>query len=231
MRYEMVYFDLDGTLLDFAKTEREALSSVFAEYGVILNDQQIQAYIEINKKWWRFFSEGKAPKERIVIARFEEFLSHLGRTGIEANEIAERYLEQLSERAYFIPGAEQFLERLKATGTKMAVLTNGVQMVQERRASILKLDRFIEFMITSESCGKPKPDPAMFHLAIIRSGVALNKSVYVGDDPVVDYLAAKNAGTDFILIDLSSTHQNFQGKRATSYEELFNLLICPSTNS
>lgn len=231
MKYEMVYFDLDGTLLDFARAEKEALSSVFAEYGVALNDEQIQAYVEINKKWWRFLSEGKASKERIVIARFEEFLSHLGCTGIEANKIAERYLEQLSERAYFMPGAEKFLERLKTIGMRMAVLTNGVQMVQEKRARILNLDRFIEFMITSESCGKPKPDPAMFHLAAGRSNVALNRSVYVGDDPAVDYLAAKNAGTDFILIDPSSTHHSFEGKRATSYEELFNLLICVSTNS
>jgi putative hydrolase of the HAD superfamily len=86
-------------------------------------------------------------------------------------------------------------------------------------------------MITSELAGKPKPDPAMFLLAARVSGVPLRRSVYVGDDTVVDYLAAKNAGTDFVLLDLDSVHFNFDGRRVSSYEELFNLLICESISS
>jgi len=59
MKYEMVYFDLDGTLLDFAKAERESIGAVLEEFGIPLSNDQIQTYVEINKKWWRFFSEGK----------------------------------------------------------------------------------------------------------------------------------------------------------------------------
>lgn len=227
----MVYFDLDGTLLDFARSEREAIVAVFQRFGIDLSHDQIKAYVEINKKWWRFFSEGRASKERIVVARFEEFLSSLGHLEISPIEVAERYLEELSSRAYFMPGAEEFLKNLKDFNVRMAVLTNGVQMVQERRAKLLNLDRFFEFMITSELSGKPKPHPAMFFLAAEKSGAPLARSVYVGDDPTIDYLAAKNAETSFILLDLASVHPDFDDLRATSYEELFNLLICESTNS
>ncbi|HBT38849.1 MAG: HAD superfamily (Subfamily IA) hydrolase, TIGR02254 [Thermotoga sp. 50_1627] len=228
MRYEMVYFDLDGTLLDFAKAEREAISTVLAEFGIPLSDDQIRMYVEINKKWWRFLSEGKASKDRIVIARFEEFLSWLRHTEISPAEVSERYLERLSNCGYFLPGAEEFLKKMKALNVRMAALTNGVHSVQERRAKLLKLERFFEFMITSELCGKPKPDPAMFLLAASKSGVPLTQSVYVGDDPVTDYLAAKNAEADFILLDLDSVHPDFDGLRATSYDELFDLLTCES---
>jgi YjjG family noncanonical pyrimidine nucleotidase len=231
MKYEMVYFDLDGTLLDFAKAERESIRAVLEEFGIPLSDDQIQTYVEINKKWWRLFSEGKASKDRIIVARFEEFLSWLGHPEISPLDVSQRYLEKLSNCAYFLPGAEEFLTKMKTLNVKMAALTNGVQSVQERRAKLLRLERFFEFMITSELAGKPKPDPAMFLLAARVSGVPLRRSVYVGDDPVVDYLAAKNAGTDFVLLDLDSVHFNFDGRRVSSYEELFNLLICESISS
>lgn len=220
----MVYFDLDGTLLDFARSEREALTAIFSENGVFLTERDVQSYVEINKKWWRAFSEGRFSKERIVVARFEEFISFLGRTDLNVEEISKRYLEKLSQTAHFLPGAENFLKKMKGSKCRMAVLTNGVRTVQENRSKLLKLERFFEFILTSEEAGKPKPDPAMFFAASSKSGIPLNESIYVGDDPTIDFLAAKNAGTDFVLLDLEKTHTSFEGKKVKSYEELFNLL-------
>lgn len=224
MRYRMIYFDLDGTLLDFARSEREALTAVFFENGVFLTERDVQSYVEINKKWWRSFSEGRFSKEKIVVARFEEFISFLGRTDLDAKEISQRYLEKLSQTAHFLPGAENFLKKMKDSKARMAVLTNGVRTVQENRAKLLKLERFFEFILTSEEAGKPKPDPAMFFVASSKSGIPPSESVYVGDDPIIDFLAAKNAGADFVLLDLEQTHTGFEGKKAESYEELLNLL-------
>ncbi|MEN3008661.1 MAG: YjjG family noncanonical pyrimidine nucleotidase [Pseudothermotoga sp.] len=231
LNYRMVYFDLDGTLLDFARSEREALTAVFSTHGVFLTEKEIETYVEINKKWWKFFSEGRFSKEEIVVARFKEFISLLGRSDLNAQEISWQYLRKLSQTAHFLPGAEAFLERMKAFGFRMAVLSNGVQMVQENRAKLLKLERFFEFILTSEVAGKPKPDPTMFFVASSKSGVPLKESVYVGDDPIIDFLAAKNAGTDFILIDLDQLQADFEGNKARSYGELFNLLTRDSIQS
>ncbi len=223
MKYKMIYLDLDNTILDFSKSEKEALVSVFSEHGVTLTDELVQEYVKINKKWWGYFAKGLYPKDYIIVARFEEFLNLLNETQIDPQTIANGYLEKLSSLAYFLPGAEEFLKQLKIRGLRVAILTNGVQIVQERRCKLLALDRFVEFVLTSEKVGKPKPDPTIFRVAAQMSKVPLESSIYIGDDPIIDWEGSKNAGVDFILFDPTGTH-SFLGKVARSYEELLNLL-------
>ncbi len=223
MKYEIVYFDLDNTLLDFSKSEKEALISVFERYGVNLTDELVQEYVKINKKWWQYFARGLYSKDHIVVARFEEFLNLLERSDIDPAEVAKGYLERLSNLAYFLPGAKEFLEKLKSKGQRMAILTNGVQTVQEKRCKLLQLERYVEFVLTSEAVGKPKPDPTIFFVASKLSRTNLEKSVYVGDDPIIDFEASRNAGVDFILFDPTGAC-SFSGKMAKNYDELLKLL-------
>ncbi|MEJ5228862.1 MAG: YjjG family noncanonical pyrimidine nucleotidase [Pseudothermotoga sp.] len=224
MKYEMVYFDLDNTLLDFSRSEKEALYNTFKNYDLLLTEEQITLYTQINKKWWLAFSQGKYDKEYIVLARFEDFLDKINAKNLDAKKIAQRYLETLSTLAYFLPGAEELLERLKKEKQRMAVLTNGVKTVQQGRSKLLKLDRFFEFILTSEEVGKPKPDPALFFKAQELSGVPLNRSVYVGDDSQTDALAAKNAGVDFILFDYTGIYENTE-KTAKNFDQLYSMLV------
>lgn len=224
MKYEIVYFDLDNTLLDFSKSERESLKNVFERHEVFLSEEEVSIYVEINKKWWKLFSEGKYSKEFIVVARFEEFMNRLG-VKLDPNLIAQEYLDSLSKAAHFLPGAEEFLCKLKAANQRMAVLTNGVQKVQEGRFKALRLERFFEFLLTSEAVGYPKPNPAIFFMASQMSKVPLEKSVYVGDDPIVDGLGARNANLTFILFDFYHVHDDYDGTVAKNFEELYNLLI------
>lgn len=224
MKYEMVYFDLDNTLLDFSRSEKESLCYVFSKYGFELSDEQVELYIQINKKWWQDFSKGLYSKDHIVVARFKEFLEKIGLLNISAEKVAQEYLDKLSKTAYFMPGAKEFLEKMKSQGQRMAVLTNGVQKVQHGRSKILKLENYVEFILTSEQVKKPKPDPAMFIQASKMSNVNLKDSVYVGDDPVVDYQATKNAGMDFILFDPSGVNKNNDFKIVKNFDELYTLL-------
>ncbi|MGJ8453937.1 YjjG family noncanonical pyrimidine nucleotidase [Pseudothermotoga sp. U03pept] len=224
MKYEIVYFDLDNTLLDFSRSEKEALYNTFRDHGIFLTQEQITLYTQINKKWWLAFSQGKYDKEYIVFARFEEFLDNINVKSLDAKRIAQRYLETLSHLAYFLPGAEDLLEKLKKRKQRMAVLTNGVKTVQESRSKLLRLDRFFEFILTSEEVGKPKPDPTLFFKAQEISGVPLSRSVYIGDDPQTDSLAAKNAGVDFILFDYTGTGNDSQ-KTARTFEQLYSMLL------
>lgn len=220
----MVYFDLDNTLLDFSRSEKEALQSVMSEYGYQINNEQIDLYIQINKKWWQAFSNGLYTKEYIVVARFNEFLEKIGACDLQADVIAEKYLEKLSNTAYFMAGAQEFLEKMKKKCQRMAVLTNGVEKVQKGRAKLLRLERFVEFILTSDQAGKPKPDPSMFIKASQISGVSLRDSVYVGDDLVTDYQASKNAGVDFILFDPSGANKGDDFQTVKDFDELYSLL-------
>ncbi|AKI97341.1 YjjG family noncanonical pyrimidine nucleotidase [Kosmotoga pacifica] len=226
MKYSIVYFDLDHTLFDFDRTEKEALEVVLAKASADPTPEKVERYKEINAELWKAFSEGKYSKDFIAVERFRRFFDEFGIDGISPEEAGELFVRELSKRGYFLPGAEVFLKKLKALGQRMAVITNGIRKVQESRKQAAKLERFFEFLLTSEEAGRPKPFPDIFYLAAERSGVPLEESVYVGDNLETDYAGAKNAGVEFILYQ----PEPFEGvdlniRIARNYDELFEFLI------
>ncbi|MDK2886509.1 MAG: 2-haloacid dehalogenase [Thermosipho sp. (in: thermotogales)] len=223
MKYEMIYFDLDNTILDFNKSEEHALKKVFEFLNLDYKESYLEIYKPINEKWWKLFSEGKFPKHIIVVERFREFFETINVKINDYEKISELYLNGLSSAAFFIEGAEDFLKNLKEIGVRMAAITNGVESVQQSRSKIARLDRFFEFILTSEKVGKPKPEPDIFFYAEKLSKVPLYKSVYVGDNLETDFEGAKRANLDFILFDPENKF-DIDIKKASNYEELYRLL-------
>lgn len=224
MKYKIIYFDLDNTILDFNKSEEFALKKIFEFLKLNFKDEYLNIYKPINEKWWRLFSEGKFPKDVIVVKRFQEFFETININLDNYEEISKFYLKALSNAAFFIDGAEEFLKTIKEKGIRMAAITNGVESVQQNRAKIAKLNRFFEFILTSEKVGKPKPEPDIFYFAEKLSKVPLSKSVYVGDNIETDYEGAKRANLDFILFDPENKF-NVNIKKAKNFSELYELLI------
>ena len=224
MRYEIVYFDLDHTLLDFEKSEKIALFNMLKHFSIEPKEEYIEIYKPINEKWWKLFSEKIYPKEVIIVERFREFFEKINLDSIyDFKEISKVYLENLSQLAFFFDGAEDLLKKLKNNGQRMAAITNGVEKVQQGRSKILNLHNYFEFVLTSEKVGKPKPDPLIFYEASKLSKVPIEKSIYIGDNPDSDYKGAKNAGMDFILYDPENKH-NLNCVKVKNYNKLLGLL-------
>ncbi|HOY26527.1 MAG TPA: YjjG family noncanonical pyrimidine nucleotidase [Mesotoga sp.] len=199
-RYRMYFFDLDHTILDFERSENETLIEVFKSRGIALNSSQIENYRHINRKWWSMLEKGTASKERVVVERFEEFCNLMD-IDFDASELNEEYLTGLSSRAYFLPGAEEFLHQFKSTGRRMAIITNGVYCVQLNKFRIANLQRFFEFSLSSEEAGYAKPDPRIFEIALKRAGIEKDEAIYIGDSLESDFSGAQKAGIDFIWIN------------------------------
>ena len=48
MNYDLILFDIDGTLLDFDMTEKVALEDTCAEYGFPCTEEMLERYHHIN---------------------------------------------------------------------------------------------------------------------------------------------------------------------------------------
>ena len=59
MRYKILLFDLDDTLLDFGANEADSLSSLFQQHGYAFTDEIFNTYEDINKKLWSDYEKGK----------------------------------------------------------------------------------------------------------------------------------------------------------------------------
>lgn len=107
------------------------------------------------------------------------------------------------DRAWCVPmpGAADALERLKASGYRLAVVSNGDGQGPRRLAEAGLADYF-EWITDSGNVGVEKPEPGIFTLTLEKLGVAPGRAVHVGDFYQVDILGARRAGIrQGILVD------------------------------
>lgn len=108
-----------------------------------------------------------------------------------AHEAMEVFLG-LRNAVEFFPGVLDALERARGR-YKLAALSNG-------NADLARIGagRLFDVVLSAESVGRAKPDPAMFHRALADAGVAADEAAHVGDHPDHDVRAARDVGLDAI---------------------------------
>jgi len=222
--YKMYFFDLDHTILDFERSEVESLLELFKLRDIDLSDEQIDLYKGINTKWWGFLEQGKKTKEEVVVGRFEEYCDYIGVT-FDPEELNDEYLTRLSGKAYFLPGAKEFLITMRRQGKRMAIITNGVYRVQHNRFLSAGLHEFFEFSLSSEEAGAAKPDAGIFIEAMRMAGVKSDEVVYIGDSLESDYKGSINASIDFIWFGPHARRNKGPVNTAKNFDELLKLLV------
>ena len=111
------------------------------------------------------------------------------------------------------------LERLRAAGLRLGVVSNYEEWL-ERLLERLEVLSFFDVRVISGVEGVEKPDPRIFRLGIERAGVTPERSVYVGDNPVLDVDPALAIGMHAVLIDRRDRHPDGAGARIVSLDEL-----------
>ena len=70
MRYDVILWDVDGTLLDFSYSQRLSISKCLEEIGVIPTEEMIESYSSINEGWWKRLEKGEVTKAELLTGRF-----------------------------------------------------------------------------------------------------------------------------------------------------------------
>ncbi len=83
----------------------------------------------------------------------------------------------------------------------LALVTNGIAAVQNKRFAASPITPFFRSIVISEEAGVAKPDPRIFRPALEKLGVAAGDVLYVGDSVTSDMAAARNAGMDFCWLN------------------------------
>ena len=78
-RFDVILWDVDGTLLDFLAAEKAAIQSLFKEFGLgECSDEMLSRYSKINREYWRKLERGEMEKSQILVKRFEDFFREEG---------------------------------------------------------------------------------------------------------------------------------------------------------
>lgn len=110
---------------------------------------------------------------------------------------------ELARRARAADGAHDLLERLRARGARLGILTRNSFANAQETLRACGLERFFapECVLGREAAA-PKPDPEGIHQLLARWRAGPHEAVMVGDYRY-DLLAGRAAGTATIYVDLS----------------------------
>jgi putative hydrolase of the HAD superfamily len=98
------------------------------------------------------------------------------------------------------PGTLEALDRFRARGFKLAVVSNAEGNV-ESDARRYGIRSHFDAVIDSFVVGVSKPDPRIFKIALDEIGVAPQQALFAGDIYSIDMIGAQTAGMRGKLID------------------------------
>lgn len=199
-KYEFLFVDLDETLFDFGRAEREALKATFAELGVPHSAESTSMYERINKNLWRALERGEIRLDLLKSERFRLFFEEM-RLSLDAEKASRFYIGQLSLGIYPLKGAVELCAYL-AGKYRLAVLSNGIRDVQLPRILNSPIAGLVEGIVVSEEAGASKPDTRMFEYACGKFDFHDKaKMLMIGDSAVSDIQGGMNFGIDTIWVN------------------------------
>lgn len=225
MKYRYLLADNDNTLMDFTAAEHHALRATLLEAGLNPDEETCALYSRINDALWKALERGETTQKALKVERFRLFFEALGIQGLDAEEVAARYAQQLSTRADLLPGAMELLEAVHGK-MKIALVSNGVSAIQRGRLSRCPFTPLLDAVIISEEIGVSKPDPRMVEIALEQLGCTdKREAVLLGDSLSADIPAANAAGVDSIFLSLHGKESDSPTYTVHSLGEAKHLLL------
>lgn len=185
VRYRAVVFDMDGTILDTLEDLRDSVNAALVWAGFAARTTE-----EIRS----FVGNGAA---RLIERAVPE-----GTDGERTGNVLAYYRKYYDSHALIktapYPGIQPLLEKLRAQGVRLAVVSN------KPDAAVKKLAEYyfphVFHAAVGARDGVPvKPSPESVWAALELLGVSAEECVYVGDSDV-DVMTARNAGMDGIAV-------------------------------
>lgn len=198
MLIDGVVFDLDHTLFDRYKTLELCAPSLYERFGHCFRaEYDLKAFIDflidtdkhcIHYGWaavkQRFFDALIENKDKF---NWDEYLDAL---------LNDCFFKYSAKYAFTKP----MLDDIKAMGLKTGLITNGTGARQRTKLRNLGIADCFDSILISGEFGAEKPDTALFNKMSETLGIEPNRLLYVGDHPINDVAASKNAGYIPVLV-------------------------------
>ncbi|XP_035213458.1 rhythmically expressed gene 2 protein-like [Stegodyphus dumicola] len=208
-RLKLCTFDVTNTLLKFRTSVGEQYAKVGRLYGIKREPDKItNAFMH----YWKIMNS-----DHPNFGRNTGLTSHLwwkemvrNSFSLGPDELKNGQLDAISDHLYDLyrsnicwkvtSGSEELLRRLKEKHIVLGVISN----FDERLDSVLLangLKSYFDFILASYIVKIAKPSREIFNLALSHtSGITSAEALHIGDNIKLDYLAAKEAGWNALLL-------------------------------
>ena len=186
MPFDVVAFDLDGTLADTADDLAAALN-----HALVGMRRPALALAEVRMMVGHgtraLMRKGLAATGAVSEALIDESLPSLTKF----------YAANICRATAGYPGVERALDTLAASGTRLAICTNKPEQLARMLVAALGWEDRFAAIVGGDTLAVAKPDAAPLHEAIARAGGG--RAAYVGDS-ITDADTARAAQIPFIAV-------------------------------
>jgi len=224
----MVFFDIDGTLLDHKSAEFTGVKLFYQNYrnffGMDFNEFY-SIWCKLSEKHFEKYLAKKCSFEEQRIERIKELYlkRNINLSSEEALEAFDYYLRnyELSWKPFndVIPCLK------KLSKLKMGIISNGDLGQQKLKLDKMKISHYFVDIVAAGEFNVSKPHTGIFEIACKRNGEEPEKCFYVGDTIETDIIPCEKIGMKGIWINRDNkTLQNKNIKIIISLKELANVL-------
>jgi len=195
MAITTILWDVDGTLLNFEASEKNAIQRLFYEYGFgECPDEKVKRYSQINKDYWERLERKELTKPEILVGRFEKFFEEVGIKTSYAQEFNDKYQERLGDTIVFNDDSYEIVRSLHGK-IPQYVVSNGTIFAQTKKLRVSGFGILMDGIFLSEQVGFEKPNIEFFDI-VLETIKAKDRSqvLIVGDSLTSDILGGTNAG-------------------------------------
>lgn len=209
--FDVVVFDLDGTLADTAPDLTAALNHSLVQLGrTAVPEADVRHMIGHGAR--ALLSKGLATTgemtEALVEQGFPIFLDY--------------YEAHICEGSRTFPGLEAALDELAGMGVKLAVCTNKLEHLSRKFINAIGWSDRFAAVVGGDTLPVRKPDPAPLLEAIARSGGG--RAAFVGDS-ITDTTTGKNANIPTVAVTFGFSDRPAEELGANELIDHFDQLV------
>jgi len=186
--YDLILFDLDGTLIETAPEIADAVNDTLLQFGhAPASQQQITDWI------------GHGTRELLIqaLAQATHTTAEAVRGSAQFATIeaafGEHYMHRCGSRSQLYPQVRATLTALRAAGVRLALVTNKEARYTQAVLAAHQLDQAFDRVVCGDTLAVKKPNPACIESCLQQFGVAPERALFVGDSSI-DVATARNAG-------------------------------------
>jgi phosphoglycolate phosphatase len=186
--YDLILFDLDGTLIETAPEIADAVNDTLTGLGLpTVSQQQVNDWIGHGTR--ELLIQALAQVRGITAQQVREAEAF---PAIEA-EFGQHYQRRCGTRSRLYPQVRETLLALRTAGVKLVVMTNKEGRYTQTVLDAHQLVPLFDHVISGDTLPVKKPNPAGIADCLQRFGVARERALFVGDSSI-DVATARNGG-------------------------------------
>lgn len=200
-------FDIDNTLYPYEPAHSVALTAVRNKVVKTFSISPAnfdQAFEEARTQVKTRLKNTASSHSRLLYMQRMLEIMGVGSQVLLALDLEQTYWRTFLSNAVLFDGVLELLDDIRLLGIPTAIVTDLTAQIQFRKVVYFGLDRYFDYIVTSEEAGFDKPHDTSFQLALEKMRPKGNRIWMIGDSPVNDIRGARETINAVVLQKIHS---------------------------